>query len=178
MKAYWYDNLPGDQREDHDSGHPVESQYLQRLGVLYHDLPQLEDVQTLAKKRNYKNQDEITVSPEKMGDVYEDKVKMFFHEHLHEDEEIRYILDGEGFFDVRSENDAWVRIHLEKNDLIILPPGIYHRFTTDSKNYIKAMRLFKDEPKWTPLNRAEETDKNSFRQEYLKSRASGAVTVN
>ena len=91
-------------------------------------------VDQIAKDRSYKNRDEITVSPEKMGAVYEDKVKMFFNEHLHEDEEIRYILDGEGFFDVRSEGDDWVRIKLQKDDLVILPAGIYHRFTTDSKN--------------------------------------------
>ena len=69
-----------------------------------------------------------------MGPVYEEKVRMFFSEHLHEDEEIRYILDGDGFFDVRSLENEWVRIRLEKNDLIILPPGIFHRFTTDKKN--------------------------------------------
>jgi len=126
--------LQGDQRLDHDSGRPVDPAYLATLGVLYHRCPSISSVDSIANDRSYKNRDEITVSPEKMGDVYEEKVKMFFNEHLHEDEEIRYILDGEGFFDVRSEQDEWVRIRLVKDDLIILPPGIYHRFTTDSKN--------------------------------------------
>ena len=74
----------------------------------------MDGVNKLAQQRGYRNRDEITVSPEKMGDVYEEKVKMFFHEHLHEDEEIRYIRDGQGFFDVRSKDDQWVRIALEK----------------------------------------------------------------
>jgi len=176
MKAYYYDNLPGDQREPHDSGRTVPESYLSSLGVLYRRCPTISDVDALAAERSYKNRDEITVSPEKMGAVYEDKVKMFFHEHLHEDEEIRYILDGHGYFDVRSEGDEWVRIQLEKDDLLVLPAGIYHRFTTDEGNYIKAMRLFKDEPMWTPLNRGEETDMNEHRKRYLRSREASTLS--
>ncbi|KAI4120250.1 MAG: hypothetical protein LQ341_007566, partial [Variospora aurantia] len=167
MKAYWYDNESGDQREDHDSCRPVDTEYLSKLGVLYYDCPSIDSVNAIAVERSYKHRDEIVVSPEKMGAVYEEKVKMFFSEHLHEDEEIRYILDGEGFFDVRSISDEWVRLHLKKGDLIILPAGIYHRFTTDSNNFVKAMRLFKDEPKWTPLSRGPQSDENPVRQEYL-----------
>jgi len=170
MKAYWFDNEAGDQRLPHDSGRAVSADYLEKLGVLYYNFSNEQDVDKLASERSYKNRDLITVSPEKMGDVYEEKVKSFFHEHLHEDEEIRYIRDGSGFFDVRSEGDEWVRIFLEKDDLIILPAGIYHRFTTDDKNYIVAARLFKEEPKWTPLNRGPEVDVNPFRKSYLQQR--------
>lgn len=107
---------------------------LARVGVLYLHAPSLTEVDALASERGYKNRDEVKVSPQTMGDAYEDKVRSFFHEHLHEDEEIRYIRGGRGYFDVRNEGDEWVRIELEKDDLIILPPGIYHRFTTDETN--------------------------------------------
>ncbi|PNY29461.1 1,2-dihydroxy-3-keto-5-methylthiopentene dioxygenase [Tolypocladium capitatum] len=167
MKAYMYDNLPGDQRLAHDSGRAVGVDELGKLGVLYYRFPDLEGVDKLAAQRGYKNRDEITVSPDKMGEVYEDKVKVFFDEHLHEDEEIRYIRGGQGYFDVRGHGDDWVRVHLEKDDLLILPAGIYHRFTTDESNYVHAMRLFKDEPKWTPLSRCPQLDGNEIRKEYV-----------
>ena len=126
--------LQGDQRLAHDSGKPVADDQLAKLGVLYYSISDIAGVDKLAQERGYKNRDEIFVSPQKMGAVYEEKVKTFFHEHLHEDEEIRYIRDGQGYFDVRSEDDDWVRIQLAKDDLIILPAGIYHRFTTDESN--------------------------------------------
>jgi 1,2-dihydroxy-3-keto-5-methylthiopentene dioxygenase len=207
MRAYWYDNKPvcrvlhasikawltsvqGDQREPHDSGRDVSVEELSKLGVLYYHFPQVEQVDKMAAEREYKNRDVITVSPEAMGPVYEDKVKMFFNEHLHEDEEIRYILEGNGFFDVRNEGDEWIRIRLDAHDALIMPAGVYHRFTTDEKNvcgsdslhlyktltlfqkYIRAMRLFRDEPRWTPLNRGPEVDNNQYRKEYLQSRGS------
>lgn len=98
-------------------------------------MPSLEGVNALAAERDYKNRDEVTISPTAMpGDLYQTKLAQFFDEHLHEDEEIRYIRDGAGYFDVRSEGDEWIRIKLVKDDLIILPAGIYHRFTTDDSD--------------------------------------------
>ncbi len=37
------------------------------------------------------------------------------------------------------------------------------------------MRLFKDEPKWTPLNRGPDTDANPYRADYLKTVSPGPV---
>lgn len=104
--------------------------------MIYRSCPSISTVDAIAAERSYKNRDEITVSPGTMGSAYEDKVKIFFNEHLHEDEEIRYILDGQGFFDVRDGEDSWIRIRVEKDDLIILPAGLYHRFTTDTRNVL------------------------------------------
>ena len=46
---------------------------------------------------------EVVVSPDKLGDKYPIMIKNFYEEHLHIDEEIRYILGGEGYFDVRPQ---------------------------------------------------------------------------
>jgi len=180
MRAYYFDNLLGDQCLPHDyvPSRPVSEETLQALGLKHWHIP-IEGyepkVDEVARTQGYKNRDVIHVTKAGLGEAYEAKIKTFYEEHMHEDEEIRFILEGSGFFDVReTPSDAWIRVAMSAGDLLVLQAGIYHRFTLDETNAIKALRLFKDEPKWIAYNRDVETEANPYRKVYLQSIGVGA----
>jgi len=125
-------------------------------GILYWQLPTeaaayakpLDEIRTT---RGYVSMDQIH-----LGDATPDLDGLcakFFTEHLHTDEEIRFVTDGAGIFDLRDEADAWLRVHVEAGDLIIVPANKYHRFTLDEQRTITCKRLFQDDSGWTPVNR-------------------------
>lgn len=183
MKVYYHDNQDTEDKQlPHDTGKEVSIQDLENLGILAFHFDSVSQVDEIATTRGYVSRDEVNISPASFaqkgldGAAFFSKLDEFYAEHLHEDEEIRYILDGAGYFDVRDADDnntnsnskkgRWIRAYLEKGDLLILPAGIYHRFTVTTDNYVKAMRLFKEEPKWIAHNRPE-ADNNPYRKEYL-----------
>jgi 1,2-dihydroxy-3-keto-5-methylthiopentene dioxygenase len=79
-------------------------------------------LQQLRDDRGYSYADIITVHPDHLPD-FDLKLKAFFEEHIHDAEEIRYVLGGSGYFDVRDLQDRWVRVHVKKGDLMTLPEG-------------------------------------------------------
>ncbi|KAJ2657173.1 1,2-dihydroxy-3-keto-5-methylthiopentene dioxygenase [Coemansia sp. RSA 1200] len=82
-----------EQREAHDSGQTVSLEELNAMGVQYQRLDGSEEenlaaISALCKEREYMTRDDITISPTLIPD-YEEKIKSFFVEHIHEDEEVR-----------------------------------------------------------------------------------------
>lgn len=75
------------------------------------------------------------------------------------------------FFFYSSANDEWIRIEVVASDLLIIPSGIYHRFTLNTENFIKAKRYFVGEPVWKPYNRP--VDEMACRKSYLESLKNG-----
>jgi 1,2-dihydroxy-3-keto-5-methylthiopentene dioxygenase len=156
----------------------VPMEVVHKLGVLsWSDLtgpedPRLEVVKT---ERGYNYTDVVNVSEGKLPG-YHEKLSSFFTEHIHYDEEIRYCMEGSGYFDVRGFNDEWIRIQLQAGDMIVLPEGIFHRFTPDGGNAILAMRLFVGEPVWTPHNRDDiDAAKDASRLKYINQVLGGAA---
>jgi hypothetical protein len=63
----------------------------------------------------------------------------------------------------------WIRIEIKKGDLIVLPPGMYHRFTLDQNNYLKALLLYQGIPCRIQFDQSPVTDSMEVRKEYLDS---------
>ncbi|KAJ9459120.1 1-2-dihydroxy-3-keto-5-methylthiopentene dioxygenase 2 [Diplonema papillatum] len=193
----WYmcDEVTDQKAENRRSpNQPVDFETLGALGVKYEYFPQPEGVvypvsampwspkedeakdEKIAAYRAEHHMDYadiITITPATLPD-YDNKLKAFFEEHIHADDEVRLILEGSGYFDVRSRNkDApWIRILCTAGQLITLPKGMYHRFTLDSNDMAKAMRLFHTDagsPIWTPINKGKEADDHPARSHYKQA---------
>ena len=85
MRAYYFDNLPGDQRLRHDSGRSIHPGHLRKLGVLHRSIPLTpgeweSEIDTIAGQQGYKNRDTINITKEGLGDQYDSKIKLFFEE--------------------------------------------------------------------------------------------------
>ena len=88
MRAYYFDNLPGDQRLPHDSERSVDIADLAKIGVLHWTVPLDQgtlggwesEIDRIVEQQEYKSRDTINVTKEGLGDLYETMLKTFFEE--------------------------------------------------------------------------------------------------
>jgi 1,2-dihydroxy-3-keto-5-methylthiopentene dioxygenase len=132
----------------------LDAKELREFGVLHQRLPveaRAAEMARIKRDHGYRDEDEVALSTETPN--LDAICAKFDKEHYHTLDEVRFVVEGEGIFDVRDKQDRWVRIHVDKGDLIIIPANTYHRFfLTDTKN-IRCVRLFLNNDGWAPLYR-------------------------
>ncbi|MDQ6802018.1 MAG: cupin domain-containing protein [Acidobacteriota bacterium] len=132
----------------------LDAEELREFGVLHQRLPveaRAAEMARIKRDHGYRDEDEVALSPEMQN--LDAICAKFDKEHYHTLDEVRFVVDGEGIFDVRDKSDRWVRIHVDKGDLIIIPANTYHRFFLTDTKKIRCVRLFLNNDGWAPLYR-------------------------
>ena len=129
---------------------------LERHGVLSWTVPSIGGerdaiVEAIKRDRSYVDQDVVELSPDTPN--LETVCAKFDKEHFHTEDEVRFVLDGDGIFDVRDDTNQWIRIEVSEGDMIIIPAHKYHRFYLTDRKHIRCMRLFANHDGWAPVYR-------------------------
>jgi 1,2-dihydroxy-3-keto-5-methylthiopentene dioxygenase len=115
------------------------------------DAARAELIATVKREQGYVDEDFVELKPD-MANLDEICAK-FDKEHYHTEDEVRYVVAGEGIFDVRDADDRWIRIEVFSGDMIVIPARTHHRFYLTDQKHIRCMRLFANHNGWAPLYR-------------------------
>ena len=105
-------------------------------------------IDDLKAKGGYVTADVIDVFPHTPN--LDAMLARFSREHWHDEDEVRFIVDGRGLFHVHPSNGPVFAIEVEAGDLIRVPRGTEHWFDLCGERRIRAIRLFQDPSGWTP----------------------------
>uniref|UniRef100_A0AC34QM74 Uncharacterized protein n=1 Tax=Panagrolaimus sp. JU765 TaxID=591449 RepID=A0AC34QM74_9BILA len=149
MQIWYMEPYPiGDRRMPHHVFPPkmLSVDQLQNISGVIHYKVDLDDTVAMKKRisriRSDRNQvpiDVLTLDENvkdletKLDDLYEPVEK--------QQEQVILVLDGAMYFDIENEEDVWVRMLVERGDIVIIPKGKPHRCTTTPKNCAKIQRF-------------------------------------
>jgi 1,2-dihydroxy-3-keto-5-methylthiopentene dioxygenase len=106
------------------------------------------DIDKLKASGGYRTADVIDVKPDTPN--LEAMLAKFSREHWHDEDEVRFIIEGRGLFHVHPPEGPVFAIEVEAGDLIRVPRGTHHWFDLCADRRIRAIRLFQDTSGWTP----------------------------
>ncbi len=124
------------------AGVPAETSAEQILDVYS------KQINELKRRGGYVTADVIDVNKDTPG--LDAMLAKFNIEHYHNEDEVRYIVDGRGLFHIHPQSAPVVAIEVEPGDLIRVPRGTLHWFDLCGDRRIRAVRLFQDVSGWTP----------------------------
>jgi len=106
------------------------------------------EIAKLKARGGYVTADVIDVRPDTPN--LEAMLGKFRREHWHDEDEVRFILEGSGIFFVHPRGGKVFAIEVGPGDLIRVPRGTWHWFDLCAERRIRAIRLFQDPAGWSP----------------------------
>ena len=106
------------------------------------------EIERLKRKGGYVTADVIDVSASTPG--LDGMLARFSREHWHDEDEVRFIVEGRGLFHIHPPAGPVFALEVERGDLIRVPRGTWHWFDLCGERRIRAIRLFQDASGWTP----------------------------
>jgi 1,2-dihydroxy-3-keto-5-methylthiopentene dioxygenase len=105
-------------------------------------------IDELKARGGYTTADVIDVTPATPN--LDAMLAKFSIEHWHDEDEVRFIVEGRGLFHVNPPSGPVFAIEVQAGDLISVPRGTRHWFDLCGDRRIRAIRLFQDTSGWTP----------------------------
>jgi 1,2-dihydroxy-3-keto-5-methylthiopentene dioxygenase len=131
------------------------------------------EIDRLKAQGGYVTADVIDVTAQTPG--LEEMLNRFNSEHWHDEDEVRFIIEGRGVFHVHPREGKVVSITVEAGDLLRVPRGTWHWFDLCEERRIRAIRLFQDASGWTPHYTGSGVDRGyepiCFGPQYFPNRA-------
>ena len=116
------------------------------------------EIEKLKARGGYVTADVINVNPQTPG--LDAMLAKFSREHWHDEDEVRFVVQGRGIFHVNPKSSPVVGIEVEPGDLIRVPRGTLHWFDLCTDKQIRCIRLFQDPSGWTPWYTESGVDNN------------------
>ena len=102
-------------------------------------------VDQLMNECGYKTADVISLTK-----THPDKIALrqkFLSEHIHDEDEVRFFVDGQGLFYLHAKGKVY-GVLCQKGDLISVPAGTTHWFDMGAEPHLACIRLFTDPAGW------------------------------
>jgi 1,2-dihydroxy-3-keto-5-methylthiopentene dioxygenase len=110
------------------------------------------EVERLMRANGYLKADVVSLSPSTPN--LEALLAKFDKEHLHNEDEVRFVVKGRGVFTIHNDADEVVfDVEVHPGDLLVVPDGTWHWFSLCEDQTIQCIRLFQSTEGWTPSYR-------------------------
>ncbi|NDB33868.1 MAG: cupin [Flavobacteriia bacterium] len=107
------------------------------------------DLEPFMQQGGYTTADVISIN--KLTENYTALRSKFLAEHTHSEDEIRFFVDGQGYFWFNLAHCPVFNVLCQKGDLLSVPAGTKHWFDAGAEEpFVKAIRIFIDASGWVP----------------------------